>query len=133
MYTVPGNSAVSVDGRLLGTSNETGLLQIPRVDWGTHTFVVTHDGYRTASESIEVRGPRGARLVLVNEAEAARQEAEARLREIEVHLDRARAYFRNGQYQDATDECDAVLRIEANNAAAIALKKQIEQTRKILG
>ena len=65
-------------------------------------------------------------------AEAARQEAEARQREIASHLERGRMLYRQGQYQGASDECDSVLKLDPSNAAALALKKQIEQTRKIL-
>jgi hypothetical protein len=41
--------------------------------------------------------------------------------------------FRQGQYPEASSECDTVLKSDPTNAAALALKKQIEQTRKILG
>ena len=131
--TTPGNSRVAVDGKDAGISNDTGLLAIPKVDVGQHQFSVYHDGFRTVTESITVFGPHGLHISLVSEAEAARQEAEARQREIVGHLERGRMLFRQGQYPEALAECDAVLKLDPSNAAALALKNQIEQTRKILG
>src|ERR1039458_2942807 len=95
--TTPGNSHVAVDGKDVGTSNDTGLLEIPKVDAGQHQFSVSHDGFRADTENVGVHGPRNLHFGLVNEAEAARQEAEARQREIASHLERGRMLFRQGQ------------------------------------
>jgi hypothetical protein len=134
IYTNPTGSHIALDGKDLGVSNETGLFAAPEVEHGTHQIAVSHDGFRTQTESVEIlRSRESFRFVLVNEAEAARQEVESRQREIAGHLDRGRAFFRQGQYQQALDECEAVLKLDATNAGATALKNQIEQTRKILG
>jgi hypothetical protein len=133
VFTTPGNSHVLVDGKEAGVSNEAGSLEIPKVDRGTHQFTVSHDGFRTVTESVGVFGRHAFHIGLVGEAEAARQEAEARQREIASHLERGRMFFRQGQYNEASAECDSVLKIDPSNAAALALKKQIDQTRKILG
>jgi hypothetical protein len=146
VVTAPGNSHVAVDGsniaadgKDIGTSNEAGLLVIPSVDRGEHEISASHDGYRTATEKIDVYGRRSVHLVLVSEAEAgrqaaeaARQQAETRQREVAGHLERGRMLYRQGQYQGASDECDSALKLDPSNAAAQALKKQIDQTRKIL-
>lgn len=138
--TTPGNSHVAVDGKDAGVTSEAGFLVIPSVNRGVHEISVSHDGYRSATGRINVNG-RGGFLSfnLMSEAEAARQgaeaarqEAEARQREIASHLERGRMLYRQGQYQGASDECDSVLKLDPSNAAALALKKQIEQTRKIL-
>jgi PEGA domain len=131
--TTPGNSRVAVDGKDAGISNDAGLLAIPKVDRGNHQFSVSHDGFRTVNENVGIFGPHSFHIGLVTEAEAARQDAEARQREIAGHLDRGRMLFREGHYDEALAECDAVLKLDPSNAAAQALKKQIEQTRKIVG
>lgn len=131
--TIPANSHIAIDGKDSGVSNDTGNLVIPKVDRGPHQFSVSHDGFRTVTENVTVFGPRGIHIGLVNEAEAARQEAEGRQREISNHLERGRMFFRQGQYPEALTECDSILKLDPSNAAALALKKQIEQTRKILG
>ncbi len=140
VVTAPAFSHVALDGKDVGTSNEVGLLAIPSVDRGEHELSVSHDGYRPASEKIDVYGRRSVHIALASDAEAARQEAEAtrqeaeaRQREVAAHLERGRMLYRQGQYQGASDECDSVLKLDPSNAAAQALKKQIEQTRKILG
>jgi hypothetical protein len=140
VITTPGNSIVAVDGshvaadgRDFGASNEAGFLTIPSVDRGEHEFSVSHDGYRTATVKIDVDRRISLHFNLVNEAEAARQEAEVRQREIASHLDRGRVLYRQGQYAEASAECDSALKLDPSNAAALALQKQIEQTRRILG
>jgi hypothetical protein len=133
LYTSPGNASVSIDGQQAGISNEGGFLLIPDVERGTHQFSVSHDGYRTATETVEIRGQWAQRVELVNEAEAARQEAAVQAQSVQMHIDRARALFQQGHYQDAMTECDTALKGDASNTAAIVLRKQIEQTRKILG
>jgi tetratricopeptide (TPR) repeat protein len=131
--TTPGNSHVAVDGKDAGISNDAGMLAIPKVDRGNHQLTVSHDGFRTVTENVGVFGPHSFSIGLVTEAVAAHQDAESRQREITAHLDRGRMLFRQGQYVEALAECDAVLKLDPSNAAAQALKKQIEQTRKILG
>ena len=133
VLTSPPSSVVILDGKDGGITNGEGILLLPNVDRGIHQLVVSHQGYRDAAETIRVYGRSAARIELLNLAEAARQEAEAHQREINEHLDRARALFHQAQYQSAQDECDAALKLDPANAAAQALKKQIEQTRKILG
>ena len=133
VFTAPAQSHVTLDGQDAGTTNDNGSLVIPKVDRGTHHISVSHDGYGTASGNIEVYGRRGFRFDLLSEAEAARQGAAARQRETSEHLDRGRALYKQGQYSEALAECDAALKVNPSNAATLALKKQIEQTRKILG
>jgi Flp pilus assembly protein TadD len=60
------------------------------------------------------------------------QTPEGRQHEISDHLDRAQALFKAEQYSGAINECNAVLKLDPGNAAAKALKTQIEQTRKLL-
>lgn len=133
VVTTPGDSHVVVDGKYVGTSNDAGYLVVPSVDRGEHDISVSHDGYRMATEKTDVLERRTIHIELVNEADAARQEAQAQQQEIANGLEQAHALFRQAQYQQATDECDAVLKLDPSNAAAIALKNQIAQTRKILG
>jgi hypothetical protein len=131
--TAPASSHVAVDGKDMGVTGENGLLLIPQVDRGNHQFSISHEGYRTVTANIDIVSRREFRFDLMSEAEAARQEAQAHQQEVASHLDRARALFRQTQYQDAINECDAVLKIDPSNSAATTLKNQIEQTRKILG
>ncbi|MGD0682628.1 MAG: PEGA domain-containing protein [Terracidiphilus sp.] len=131
--TTPGNSRVAVDGKDAGISNDAGMLTIPKVDRGNHQFTVSHDGFHTDTENVGIFGPHSFHIGLVSDAEAARQDAEAKQREIAGHLDRGRALYKQGKYPEALAECDTVLKLDPTNAAALALKKQIEQTRKILG
>lgn len=131
--TSPGAVHVSVDGQEVGVTNEAGSLRIPEVERGTHQFTFTRDGYRTMTQNVEVESNRQVQQVLVNEADAARQEQESRDREIASHIERGRAFFRQSQYQEALAECEAALKVDPSNPSAIALKNQIEQTRKILG
>jgi hypothetical protein len=133
VVTTPGNSHVDIDGKDVGVTNDVGMLEIPNVDRGSHQFSVSHDGFRTTTVKIVVNEGRSVQVGLVSDAEAARQDAEARQREIAGHLDRGRALYKQGKYPEALAECDAVLKLDPSNAAAQALKKQIEQTRKILG
>jgi len=133
-HTNPAGTRILLDGKDVGTSNETGTLTLPEVEHGPHQITVSHDGFRTETKSIQINFSRQyVPVELVNEAELARQETESREREIAAHLDRGRALFRQSQYQQALDECETVLKLDPANAAAIALKNQIEQTRKILG
>jgi hypothetical protein len=134
VVTTPGNAHVAFDGIDSGVTNDRGFLAIPSIDRGEHELSISHDGFRTKTFRISINGRTSiSNIVLVNEAEATRQEAEARQREIASHLERGRLLYRQGQYQGALDECDSVLKLDPSNAAALALKKQVEQTRKILG
>ena len=134
LYTSPAGARVTLDGKDAGASDTAGKIVIPDVKHGTHQITVSSDGYQTKSSPIEIySSPRSIWITLVNEAQAAQQQGEARAQEINAHLDRARILFRQGQYQQAVDECDAVLKIDPSNSAAISLKSQIEQTRKVLG
>ncbi|MHB1953045.1 MAG: PEGA domain-containing protein [Sulfobacillus sp.] len=133
VVTTPGNSHVMVDGKDVGTSNDAGYLVVPNVDRGVHDISVSHDGYRTTTNNINVFERRTVHIELLSEADAARQEAQAQQQQIAGHLEQGRALFRQAQYQQALDECNSVLKLDPANAAALTLKKQIEQTRKILG
>ncbi len=133
VVTTPGDSHVTVDGKDVGTSNDAGYLVVPSVDRGEHDISVSHDGYRMATDKTDVFERRTIHIELVSEADAARQEAQAQQQEVASGLEQAQALFRQGQYQQATDACDAVLKLDPSNAAAIALKNQIAQTRKVLG
>jgi len=133
LYTSPGGVSITLDGQTFGPSNASGYLLIPSVERGTHALSASLAGYRTVESNVEVLSPRNWRIILVSEGEAARQEAASRQATIDAHLNQSRALFRAGQYQDAVNECDAVLKTDPTNQAALALKKQITQTRRILG
>lgn len=133
LYTTPAGVHVSVDGQLVGTTNTSGFLLVPSIERGRHVFSAALDGYRNAEENILVDGQRSWRVNLITEAEAARQQAAAQQQEIAAHIGRGRALFQQSQYAQALDECAAALKLDPGNAAALALQKQIEQTRKILG
>ena len=135
VYTSPAGAHITIDGKDAGATDSTnGKLTIPEVDHGKHQIKVSIDGYRTYTEAFEVdSGPRVIRADLVNVAQAAQREAQAKQQEAAAHLDRGRMFFRQGQYQQAIDECDAVLRSDPSNAAAAALKSQVAQTKKVLG
>jgi Tfp pilus assembly protein PilF len=89
--------------------------------------------WKSLTISGRISSPRNWQFTLLSEAEAARQEAASRQAAIDQHLSRSRALFRAGQYQDALTECDSALKADPSNATALALQKQIEQTRNILG
>ena len=135
VYTGPTAAQVTLDGKDTGISDSsTGKLVIPNVEHGSHQIVVSKGGFRTDTRSIEIySGARTIRIDLVNEAQAAQQESQARQQEVTIHIDRARLLFRQGQYQQALDECDNALKVDPSNAAANSLRNQIQQTRKILG
>lgn len=134
VFTRPSGAHVAVDGVDAGVSDSQGQLVLPAVEHGSHQITISRDGFRTITQSIDVSSDRpfyGPELL--DEALAAQQEAQGRQRESAAHLDRGRLFFRQGQYQQAIDECDAVLKLDPSNSAAIALKSQVEQTRKVLG
>ncbi len=133
LYTTPGGVSVSLDGQQVGTSNSTGFLLMPSVERGRHQLSASLNGYTTVDSNIDVVYPRSWQVVLVSNAEAARQQEAARQAEAANGLNQVRALFRAGKYQDAVNQCDAVLKADPANQAALALKKQIEQTRRILG
>ncbi len=133
IFTAPGGVNISLDGQSVGTSNASGFLLVSSVERGQHQLSASLNGYRTFDSNIKVESPHNWQVVLVNNAEAVRQEAAAHQAEIDAHLNQGRALFRAGKYQDAVNECDAVLKTDPTNQAAIALKKQIDQTRRILG
>lgn len=133
VYTNPRGASVAIDNQVVGTSNQSGLLLIPSVDGGRHQLSVSLTGYRTALSSVEIQNPSRFQVILVNEAEAAQQEVAARQANLNAYVAQGQALFRSGRYQDAINECDAALKIDPADQAALALKKQIEQTRKILG
>ena len=135
LYTTPAGSHITLDGKDVGvTDGSSGKLTIPEVEHGSHQLTISSEGFQTYTGSIEVGlGPRFIRVELVNEAQAAQQAAQAHQQEIAAHLDFGRKLFQQGQYQKAMDECDAALSLDPGDAAAAALKSQIEQTRKVLG
>jgi hypothetical protein len=129
----PSGARLQIDGKDAGTTDESGRLTVSDLERGSHSLSITHDGYKSESVSLEVQGRREWRTALVSEADAARQEAEQRERGTTEHIDRARTYFHQGQYKEALSECESALQVEPANSAVLALKKQIEQTRSILG
>jgi hypothetical protein len=133
LFTTPGGVNIALDGQQVGTSNASGSLVIPSVERGRHQLSASLNGYRTENSNIKVESPRDWQVVLVSNAEAAQQEAAAHQSGIDAHLNQGRTLFRAGKYQDAVNECDAVLNTDPTNQAALALKKQIDQTRRILG
>ncbi len=133
LFTTPGGLNIALDGQQVGTSNASGFLLIPSVERGQHQLSLSLNGYRTKNSNIKVESHRDWQVALVSDAEAAQQEAAAHQAEIDAHLDQGRALFRAAKYQDAVNECDAVLNTDPTNQAALALKKQIDQTRRILG
>lgn len=133
LNTVPGGVSITLDGQTVGSSNASGYLLISSVERGKHVLSASLPGYRTVEAHVEVLNAQNWQVALVSEAEAARQEAASRQAAMDAHLNRSRALFRAGQYQEAVTECDAVLKTDPTNQAALALKKQIAQTRGILG
>jgi hypothetical protein len=59
--------------------------------------------------------------------------AEENQRQIAAGIARARVLFQQRQYQAAITECDAVLQRDPSNQDAAKLKKQIQDTQRILG
>lgn len=133
LFTNPVGASIELDGQKVGSSNASGYLLIPSVERGKHVLSASLAGYRTVNSNLEVLSPRNWQFTLLSEAEAARQEAASRQAAIDEHLSRSRALFRAGQYQDALTECDFALKADPSNSTALALQKQIEQTRNILG
>lgn len=133
LYTTPSGVSISLDGQQVGTSNSSGFLFIPSVTRGRHQLSASLNGYTTVDSKIDVAYPRSWQVALISNAEEARQQQAAQQSEIAADLNQGRILFRAGKYQDAVNECDTVLKADPANHAAIALKRQIEQTRRILG
>ncbi|MGC9293533.1 MAG: PEGA domain-containing protein [Acidobacteriaceae bacterium] len=133
LSTTPGGAHVALDGNDIGTTNPTGILLIPKVDRGTHQLTVSCDGYRTDTEKIDIYGRNSYHVELLSNAQAAMQDAAAKQLEVVAHINNGNMLYRQGQYAQALAECAAALNLNPANGMALALRKKIEQTQKVLG
>jgi hypothetical protein len=131
--TNPPDSNVLLDGKPIGTSDDSGKLSIPDVSYGEHYIAITHEGYQTSAGNIRVREKHSWTVNLVSLAQAKAQQQAALQQQAQSALAQARSLFQQGNYQGALNECNTALQIDPGNAAALALKARIEQTQRILG
>ncbi|PYU76583.1 MAG: hypothetical protein DMG49_01215 [Acidobacteria bacterium] len=131
IFSVPANAAVQLDGKDVGaTDPDEGKLAIPGVPRGQHIVTVFIRGnqtyYPTWQNSVSVAAPVSLRADLEEAAVSVQ-------REIAAHLGSAQTLYQQRQYQAAIAQCDAALRLNAQNQQAAQLKSQIQQTMAILG
>jgi uncharacterized protein HemY len=95
------------------------------VSQGRHIIAVSHAGYPSITQVVDIGSNSSFNFDL---ASAGQQEKQ----QISEALERAQSLFQAQQYDAALAQCDAILSLDPNQEAALALKDQISKTEAIL-
>jgi tetratricopeptide (TPR) repeat protein len=123
--TNPLGARITVDGKRIGET-AGGLGLVANVTAGTHRLEIEAPGYPKDAETIDIRPGLALTYDLAGRAAAKRQE-------LARDLDTATALFQEQRYDEAIAECDAALQIDPQNTAVMSLRRNILQSKAILG
>lgn len=124
VLTAPPGSSVLVDGKPAGMTDHSGALNLS-VSEGRHIIAVSHDGYPTLTQALEVNDNSSFTFDLAAAGEQEQQQ-------ISESLERAKSLFEGQQYDAALAQCNSILALDPSYQAALTLKQQIVGTEAIL-